>query len=284
MKGRYFHYAAANVLSRVLPKRFVWGLMRAAARVYSHFTRDLAAIVSNLEAVSPDRSDGKGLRRRARRVVVEFAGYLVDLFYSYQLSLSFIERHVEVRGREHLDKALSARKGTIVASAHVGNWEMAGMTLAKLGYPLHGIALRHRDPRIDRIFGARREAHGLRVIPLGGSSLRAYRALQAGEVLALNGDRLFGKKGARVRFLGREVTFPRGLARLSLATGAPVLPVFFVSLGFNRFLLEIQEPLKTAGEEAMLRSFASRAEAVIRSYPSQWFIFQPFWEAPAWPD
>ena len=102
-------------------------------------------------------------------------------------------------------------------------------------------------------------------------------------VLGLVSDRLFGDRGVPVQFLKRPVHFPSGIFRFSEATGAPVVPAFFVRKGFDQYALEVEKALEPSDERSFVQNFASLLEKKIRQYPAQWFIFQPYWEAPAWP-
>jgi KDO2-lipid IV(A) lauroyltransferase len=154
-----------------------------------------------------------------------------------------------------------------------------------MGYPVYGIAARHKDAQIDKFFEKRRLAHGLQVIPLEAGSLRAcYKVLKEKKVLALNADRLFGEDGIEVDFLGRRVLFPRGIGRLSEITGAPVVPAFLIRTGYDRYLLEVERPIFPRGDEKeTVHDFVRVFEDKVRRHPTQWFIFQPFWKQPEWP-
>ena len=47
---------------------------------------------------------------------------------------------IEIVGREHLEEALSRGRGCIIASSHLGNWELGAVMIAQLGYTLHAVA------------------------------------------------------------------------------------------------------------------------------------------------
>lgn len=284
MRGNYFHYALGERLAAVLPKRVLLSFTQGLAKVYaSAFSPDLGALTENMRQALPPSASEREIKTASQQVIHNFASYLVDFFYTHELSDTFIKKNVEIRGVEKLDTALQTKKGAIIASAHIGNWEMGGMTIAKMGYPVHGIALKHKVPEIDSLFQKRRDHSGLKIIFLGHSLKSCFRVLKENQIVALNADRLFGEAGVSVNFMNRKVSFPRGIWRLSQASGAQVLPCFFVMRGFNRYLLEIQPPLEPSSEEGMIQQFASRLEEQIRQYPTQWFIFQRFWESPEWP-
>ena len=284
MRGGYFHYALGERLAAVLPKQALLRLAQGLAKVYaSSFSPDLGALTENMRRALPPSASEREITESAKKVIYNFTSYLVDFFYTQELSLDFIKKNVETHGLEKLDTALQRGKGVVIASAHLGNWEMGGMTIAKMGYPVYGIALKHKVSKIDSLFQRRRDESGLKIIFMGHSLRSCFRVLKENRILALNADRLFGEAGVSVNFMNREVSFPKGIWRLSQTTGAQVLPCFFVMRGFNRYVLEVQSPLEPSSEEGMIQQFASRLEEKIRQYPTQWFIFQRFWESPEWP-
>jgi KDO2-lipid IV(A) lauroyltransferase len=120
-------------------------------------------------------------------------------------------------------------------------------------------------------------------MPIGGYHRELYRILSRNEILGMNVDRHFTGEAAQVSFFGKRIRFPVGLAKLAAATGAPTLTGFFVPAGYDRFSFEIQEPLRGNDASALVQDYATRLEAAIRKHPTQWFIFQRFWEKAEWP-
>lgn len=284
MKARTVYYRAAEILSRVAPKSLLRPAVRAAACLYARTgSRDLEAIKKNMRHALGAGAAECDVRSAARQLIANYSGYLVDLLYSHELGNASKDLF-RVKGLERLDAALERKKGALIVSAHLGNWEMGAMALARRGYDVTALALKHRNPGIDTVFTRRRAANHLHVLHLDGRPLRgAYRALHANRIIAMNADRLFTPEGAAVRFFGRDVFFPKGMEKLSLATGAPVLPTFCLLAPDGIFDVEIQEPLTAGGEGALTQAFARRVEEAVRRYPTQWYLFQPFWEKPEWP-
>ncbi len=282
MRGTYPHYVFAEIVTKFLSRKNSFVFARFLSRIYSTlFAGDLENIRLNLKQALPAGTSRDELKGLSRAVIENYASYLVDLFYMDRITKDFIDRQVEIRGIEHLDRALAGGKGVILASAHLGHWEIGGTTLAKLGYPIYGLALKHQDPRIDAIFQKRRQGNGFKIITVGASMKECYKVLRRNQILALNADRLFGEEGETVQFMNKTVQFPKGISRLSRAMGATVVPVFILMNGHDRYLMEFQEPFRDG--PLLIQSFASALEKKIRQYPSQWFIFQSFWEPPQWP-
>lgn len=139
MKGAYLYYALGEGLANLLPKKASFNLAAGLARVYAAaFSRDRKAIMGNLKEIMPPGTSEQELKKLSKKVITDFAAYLVDFFYTDRLSDDFIKRHIELRGLEHLEDERTRGKGVLLASAHLGNWEMGGMTLARMGYPIRG--------------------------------------------------------------------------------------------------------------------------------------------------
>lgn len=195
-------------------------------------------------------------------------------------------------GTHWLDEARDAGKGAILATAHVGNYEIGGLLLANLGFELSVVYAPDPSPVIERHRDASRRAFGVKSIPVTTSPLSfisVLRALEKGEFVAIQGDLDFSGTGRRFPFLGREASFPEGLFRLAAASGAPILPVFVLREPDGRYRPVVEAPIRIAGvpsraaREAAVRqaqtAFVTLMEAKIRAYADQWYRFTPFWES-----
>jgi KDO2-lipid IV(A) lauroyltransferase len=104
-------------------------------------------------------------------------------------------------------------------------------------------------------------------------------------LLALVADRDFFGHGIEVPFFGKLTRIPTGPAWFSLKTGAPIVPSFMVreETGHFRFVLEppIYPPAGLSRDDAIVqitKNCVAAMERVIRRYPTQWYIFQPYWK------
>lgn len=284
MRAGSAHYALGNAIARLLPRGWIGPPAEQLARLYGRCSAiDAAAVGDNLRAALPGAT-AADLRRLTSEVFARFSAYLVDLFYAQDEGFGPFERRLHCEGLEHLDRAIAQGRGAVVVSAHLGHWERAGMALARLGYPIKALAVRHRDPAVERFFERRRRRHGLGIIHLDGSLSECYRHLGSGGILGVNADRLYGEGGVPVRFLERTVRFPQGPARIAARCAAPVVTAFMTMGAQDRLHLRIGEELPRHDAAATTEAFARRFERMVREHPTQWFLFQRYWEAPQWPD
>ena len=81
--------------------------------------------------------DPGSLGRRCLRSVGSNA---VDFLRLHRLDRIDLERIVRVDGEEHLVKGLARGRGVVVATGHVGNWELLAAFYARRGFPVHVLA------------------------------------------------------------------------------------------------------------------------------------------------
>ncbi len=286
--GNYYLYKFGQFLANVLPYRVnkVW--VRALCFLHFCFSRrDRMAVENNLKVVlTSDHVPGKVVRAVFRG----FGEYLLEFFtMTKRLQPDFIESNVTIKGIEYLNEVLKKGKGGIVVSAHLGNWEMGGAVLPMLGFPLSVVALAHKDPRVNALFNAQREAFGAMVIQTDVAVRRVVEHLHQNRLVAILADRDFGNRGLIMDFWGRKTMIPKGAAFFSLKTGVPIVPVFFIRTEQDRFKIDIYPPIEPPvlqeGKitdklaEDYIRQYLTIIEDEIRKNPSQWLLFREFWQS-----
>ncbi|MBL7198104.1 MAG: lysophospholipid acyltransferase family protein [Candidatus Omnitrophica bacterium] len=242
---------------------------------------DRRAVIGNLNAIFPNAKENLNLSREVFR---NFGKYLVDFFRIEKLNRDKIEKVIKIENLEVIDKILAQKRGIIILSAHMGNWELGGMIMGFLGYPIYGVILPHKDKRTDSLFNRQREIFGERVIPLGRAARSCIECLNNNKIIALVGDRDFTTGGIIEDFFGRESLIPKGPAGFSLKTGSPIVPGFVIRQKDDSFKLIFGEPIEpsiTDNKDNDLHDLTKRClriiEDYIKKYPSQWLMFRKFW-------
>ncbi len=272
---RFFYF-----LSLWLPLNACFAIATFLSLIKYYFSpRDRRAVIANLRYILPE-SEQKHIHSYAKEVFINFGKYLVEFFRLHLLKKEDLDRKVKIPGREYVDEALRNSRGAIILSAHMGNWELGGVFMALLGYPMISVALPHSHGKVNAFFNQQREKRGAIVVPSSGVSVRRiYEALKNNKLVALVADRDFASGGRKMPFLGLEKTIPRGPAALSMRTGAPIIPAFVIRQPDNTHILEFLKPINSnASEEEIIAEYTKVIEAKIRQYPSQWLMFREFWK------
>lgn len=227
--------------------------------------------------------DGAGALTRA--AYHNFGLYLYEFMLIPHLDRDKVARLVTVQGREHLEAAFRRGRGVISLTAHLGNWELAGIFTSLLGWPVSAVALGHRSGMVDRFFVRRRAMKGVRVARLGSQARRIVSALRRNELVALLGDRVFAPPVVRAPLFGVPAPLPAGPARLAVRMNCPVVPGFLLR-GGRGFTLAFEAPVmpdRSLPEDeavaAIVRAYTVCLEKYVRRAPEQWLVFDYLWRA-----
>jgi KDO2-lipid IV(A) lauroyltransferase len=189
----------------------------------------------------------------------------------------------EVRGLEHLEAARAAGRGVLLMSAHFSNFDLLGAHLAQR-YPVDGIVRPMKNPAVERWLASQRAACRLGAIPV--DNVRAvYASLRANHCVAILADQDAGRGGVFVPFFGRLASTPPGPARLSIATGAPIVMCLVSRRPDGRLDLDIEPPFeppagpREAAVRALTAAHVARLEQRVREHPAMWFWLHRRWKS-----
>jgi len=280
-------------MARTLPTVGVARLAEATAE-RAIWERDSVreAILDNYAAVLGLPRNSRDVERAGREMVSRHSRLWIDLLrYSGRADIDPSKLVSERIGDAPLLAAHGEGKGAILLTAHVGNFEIGGMFLAKLGIKVAVVYVPDPSPVIEKHRNDARRLLGVEGIPIDRSPfgfLPVLRALENNAYVAIQGDRDVSGTGVKMPFFGKTASFPVGPFRISQASGAPIFPVFVLQEEDGRYRTVVEPPIRVAqarGEAAHaavldgLAAFVARMEATIRSYPTQWYRFARFWES-----
>jgi KDO2-lipid IV(A) lauroyltransferase len=179
-----------------------------------------------------------------------------------------------VHGGEHLQVALAAGNGVIIAAPHYGNHELVIEFMASQG----PFALVYRTPEEaygDRFLRLARGGAGITLVPAEASAMRPLlKALQGGGVIGITPDQQ-PKQGSGdfAPFFGRAAQTLSLIPRLAARTGASVLMVYAERRADGRFDLHLDPaPAAIADDDpgAAMTAMNAAVEAVARRDMSQY--------------
>ncbi|HSC91416.1 MAG TPA: lysophospholipid acyltransferase family protein [Gaiellaceae bacterium] len=240
--------------------------------------RRLAENLAHALALAPD---DERVRRLVREEVVNEARRSADLLWALHRPAELLAA-TEVVGREHLERALADGRGVILASLHVGGWEVAAAIPAHVvPVPTTVVAT---DDWLAWAVQRRRVAAGLRVVFRSEPALPAASVLRRGEALLVLGE-LEGDAGSRryaVRFLDGVAELQAGAAALARLCGSPIVPFSVLPLAPRRWRVTVEAPIAPparaegeAGERRALQALADRWTELVRRHPQHWAAVYP---------
>ncbi|MFC2066332.1 lysophospholipid acyltransferase family protein [Chloroflexota bacterium] len=239
----------------------------------------------NIKHVPGLELDKRRQRGTIRSVLKHMTKNYFDLTKLSLLTLDKLEENVTIEGWHHLAKAVTNAKGTIIASAHLGNFDFAAKVLALRGIKMTIFVEDFSSTPFLRNVAKLRQRNGARTIPVSTGALReGLQVLRHGGTLGIACDRDIQGNGVKVNFFGEEASLPVGAVSLALRTGAAIVPVFSVRQSNNRHSVYIEPPLRLSGNgnrshsvRAGMEKLAAIMERYIRQYPGQWVVLEPIW-------
>ena len=279
-------YKAAAGLARVVPRPLASvGARRLGQAAMVVASERRAQVERNLRRVDPTL-EGEALQRKVRETFESYARYYEESFRLPGTSAADLDAGFTHEGYAHLDAALEAGRGAIVAMPHLGGWEWSGFWLTQVkGFPVTAVVERLDPPALFEWFVSLRRSFGFEIVALGPEAGTATaRALKANHTLALICDRDLVGSGPEVEFFGERTTLPGGPATLSLRTGAPILPTAIYFDGPSSRHAVVLPPLDTSRQgslrqdvQRVTQDLAHALEILIRRAPEQWHLLQPNW-------
>ena len=267
-------------LSAVTVERAMWGRAGVREAVQGNLSRVLGLPPDSVAV----EETGLAMLSNHSRLWIDFLRYAGQGEVDPGALISFQE------GTHLLHEAHDAGRGGILLTAHVGNFELGGFLLRRFGFRVSAVYRPDPSPVVERHRIEARRAIGVEGIPVTSSALSfisVLRALEGNALVAMQGDRDVSGTGRRLPFFGETASFPVGPFRLAAASGAPLLPVFVLVDSDGRYKTIVKPPIpvpdggRGGRDEAIvesMRTFVALLEETIRSHPSQWYQFTPFWE------
>jgi KDO2-lipid IV(A) lauroyltransferase len=287
--GSYRTMRAVEWLGMRLPRSMGLPLGELALKV--QMRRNPAqrrTVAENLARVLGHPPDSPLVDRAVEECYRLYGRYWYETFALRTMRPEEVDRRFHIDGCEHIDRALEAGRGAIMALPHMGNWDAAGHWLCLNGYRMSAVAEELKPRSVFDLFLRHRRALGMGIVPLSSGAKTGQallRLLDENEVITLVADRDLTGRGVEVEMFGASRLLPAGPAYLSLATGSPLSPaaVYTTDEGWYCRIeppLEIERTGDTRADVAALtRLLAARFERFIASAPTDWHMFQPFWPA-----
>jgi KDO2-lipid IV(A) lauroyltransferase len=271
----------------VIPPRCLIPFARAIGWLAFRLWRKRREIaVANLRAagLAPDAATARALALESFRT---FCLMVVEtLVLRQKLTPENWQQFVTLQASEEIQALLARRdQGLILASAHIGNWEIA----ARAGSMIRPMVYVHRplkNPHLQRItYGGRVGANLRLVSSLDRAPFRFLEMLARGDVLGLMVDQHAGRQGVQVQFFGRPAWTTQSVAMLHLLTRVPLIAAFAIRTGPLRYEVHFAGPVRAdrtgnRDQDArdLTQALTREVEKIVRQYPTQYMWGHRRWK------
>lgn len=279
-------------LLAILPQRARVRFFSAIFRVaFAAIPRLRRTIDLNLRLAFPEASAGwrKDIAHKHAR---ELGRLLADTIRLPSLTPEWAKQHVEIpmleRYRERLNKDRS--RGILIATGHLGSFELLGHAIGLYGSPLAAVARRFSSPRFDRWWTGLRERGGNRIIDRRGAFKESVATLASGISVAILFDQNVTRNHAVfVDWFGVPAATTRSVALAALRTGAPIFVASMKYCGNDRYRVEalecdysdISSDHNISSDQKVQRITQRLADHycdMIRAFPEGWFWLHRRWK------
>lgn len=272
-------------LVKALPIGLCRGLTRFLVAIYwlaAKHRREV--VIQNLLPVFG--GDISASRHAARNLFRNFAIKLIDL-WRYEGGMSVQHLLGADEGWENMIKATDHKRGVLLLSPHVGNWEFGGPWLTQLGLDFHVITLEEPGEGLTNFRREARARWQVKTVVIGNDPfgfVQIIRLLESGATIALLMDRPSPASSTLVQLFGQPFPASVAAAELARASGCALLPGYVIREGSSytaHLLPQIPYDRPTlrdrAARQALTQKIMTAFEPVIRKHADQWYHFVSVW-------
>lgn len=179
---------------------------------------------------------------------------------------------------------LNGDHGVIIVGAHVGAWQMGSTFFGDCNKRMNIVMVDAEREMVKQFTESSNKNYNIIAVNKTDGlemALNIKRALNAGEIVCMQGDRYTNKERVMTaKFMGRSANFPAGPFLFGAKLCVPM--VFYFAMhqknGY-RFSFEIIDPQdEKMTQEMLLERYIASLEEVLKAHPQQWFNFYSFWD------
>jgi KDO2-lipid IV(A) lauroyltransferase len=240
---------------------------------------------ANLKAAFAAEKTPAELKSLTKKVYQNMVQTFMEVLNLTKVNRRYVDRFVEVVNMDRIRNASKSGRGTILLTAHFGDWELSSLVSSVEGFPILVLAREQKMKRLNELLNRLRESNGCKVIRKGMSTKNILKALYDKNIVGILSDQDAGRGGTFVDFFGRPTSCHSGPMEIAKHTDSLILPNFIVRTKgpyHKLFLEEYIDFRNTHSEDDIrqnLQKFTSLLESYIRKYPDQWLWLHKRWKS-----
>jgi len=272
---------------RILPLRgaLALGWMAAAAshfigRVHVTRTRRRVRQVLGCDATE------KEIRRIAWLAWRNLCFNAIEGFRFTKLTADKIRKMPLARIEKDLRRILNeCENGFILATPHMGNWEVAGIAGDLMGFPLFVIVRKQKNPLMNDYINKMRRSFNLEVLHRESKIWKGVAdRIKQGKILAILPDIGVRRGGVTVDYLKGKATIATGAAHFSQLANCPVYPIFVRRIGWTKHDVVLLDPIspnpsadRDDDQHRIMQEIMTAFTTEILKTPEQYFWHNKRW-------
>jgi KDO2-lipid IV(A) lauroyltransferase len=236
--------------------------------------------LTNLSFAFPEL-DTQQRNRIADGVFRSVARLLLALARFPAINSCNIAQWIAYEGLENYADAKRSGRGVLIATAHLGNWELSAFAHALMTESMHVMVRPLDNPLIDEIVERRRTQSGNHLIYKQDGARAVLKALKNNEAVGILADQnTMASEGVFITFFGKLACAGSAFVKLAYRSQAAVIPGFAIwDETKKRYVLRFYPSVELSGNaQTDTQRIHSIFEEIIRQYPDQWMWIHRRWK------
>lgn len=188
---------------------------------------------------------------------------------------------IRYEGLENFKNAQARGRGVLIATAHLGNWELSAFAHALMTAPMYIVVRPIDNPRVDALVERMRALSGNHIISKRDAARDILRALKSGAAVGILVDQnTLADEGVFIDFFNEKACANAAFVRFAHHAGAPVIPGFALwSEKENRYILRFDPEIEMTGDiECDTQRIHAHLENVVLRHPDQYLWIHRRWK------
>jgi len=177
------------------------------------------------------------------------------------------------------------KAGFILATPHMGNWELAGIAGDLLGIPIFVIVRKQKNPLMNNYINKMRRSFSLEVLHREAKIWKSVAdRIAQGKVLAILPDINTRRNGVAVDYLNGKATVAPGAAYFAQLADCPIYPIFIRRIGWTKHDAVLLDPIKpnptadrNADQKRIMQDILTAFSKEVLKTPDQYFWHNKRW-------
>jgi len=221
----------------------------------------------------------------SRETFVHLGTSLVETCRLYHGKGNSLIDAIEVRGREHYDRARAKHKGIVFVTGHCGNWELIALCFKRLFNETMSVVARKQDnPYLNTMVERMRMHYDNTVIYKQGALKPIISRLKKDGIIGILADQaVFTEEGVLIDVLGRKAWASKAPVVIAQKTGVPLIPAF-IHREHDRHVITLSPEFELSGdmsEEGLrkdVQALSRYLEDFVCAHPYDWYWVHRRWK------
>lgn len=217
-----------------------------------------------------------------RNIIFNF----VEILRIPKTGRSWVESHYEAdKFLDALAAHVKTGKGAIIATPHMGNWDLAALACYHRKIPFFSIAAQQRNQLVNDYFNRIRSLPGSETLTRGRSMMKqVVDNIRGSRMLVILPDSRMHEPDIEIDFLGKKANLGKGMAFFARKTDSPIFPCICTRAGWTKHRIKYIDPVypdnnldKREDIMRMTTGVVKALEEAILKEPEQWFWYNKRW-------